>query len=153
MCQECVRCQDVITKVSYGVRQVSEGVRNVSNGFRKVSGVSLSLQILKHHKSQTVRARNLKILENVHPPPCVTCQVSHVKCQVSIVRCQVSGVIILNPRNYIENQVLMESASDCNCDSCDSTHGTNYKITVWPQRAKGFTDLHNIYKLTSYVNL
>ena len=39
-----------------------------------------------------VRARKLKFLENVHPPPCVTCQVSHVTWQVSHVTCQVSHV-------------------------------------------------------------
>ena len=31
---------------------------------------------------------------NVHPPPCVTCQVSGVMCQVSGVRCQVSPLLI-----------------------------------------------------------
>ena len=39
----------------------------------------------KHHKSQIIRARELKFWDNVHPPP-------HVSCQVSGVRCQVSGV-------------------------------------------------------------
>ena len=49
--------------------------------------------------SQTVGAGQLTFWENVHPPPNVTCRVSHVRCQVSgvichvsCVRCQVSGV-------------------------------------------------------------
>ena len=46
-----------------------------------------------HCLSQTVRARELKLWENVHPPPHVTCQVSGVRCRVSGVRCQVSLVI------------------------------------------------------------
>ena len=33
----------------------------------------------KHQYTQTVRAKELKLLENVHPPPCVTSQVSGVK--------------------------------------------------------------------------
>ena len=31
-----------------------------------------------HHCSQPVRARELKFWENVHPTPCVTCNMSHV---------------------------------------------------------------------------
>ena len=50
-------------------------------------------QSSKHHKSQTVRARELKFWENVHPPPCVTCQVSSVTCPVSHGRCHISGVM------------------------------------------------------------
>ena len=37
----------------------------------------------QHLKFQTIRARQLKFLENNHLPPCVTYQVSHVGCQVS----------------------------------------------------------------------
>ena len=47
----------------------------------------------KHGLSQTVRARELTFWRNVHPPPCVTYQVSHVMYQVSRVRCHVSGVL------------------------------------------------------------
>ena len=36
----------------------------------------------------------LKFWENIHLPPCVTCQVWRVTCHVSHVRCQVSGVFI-----------------------------------------------------------
>ena len=43
-----------------------------------------------HLHSQTVSARELKFLENVHPPPCFTCHVSFVRCQVSGVSCQVT---------------------------------------------------------------
>ena len=33
--------------------------------------------------SQTERAGELKFWENVHPPPCVTCHISHVRCHMS----------------------------------------------------------------------
>ena len=46
----------------------------------------------KHHKSQAVRARELKFGENVHPSPCVTCHLSCVTCHVSRVTCHVSPV-------------------------------------------------------------
>ena len=46
----------------------------------------------KHHYTQTVRARKRKFWENIHPPLCVTCQVSGVTCQVSHVRFHMSGV-------------------------------------------------------------
>ena len=39
----------------------------------------------RHCLSQTIRAVELKFWENVHPPPCVTCHVSHVTCHVSCV--------------------------------------------------------------------
>ena len=51
-----------------------------------------SSQSSQNHKSQTVRDRKLTFWENVHPPPCVICHVSHVMYQVSGVMCQVSGV-------------------------------------------------------------
>ena len=53
---------------------------------------SFSSQSLWHHKSQTVRARELTFWETVHPPPSVTRHMSCVTYQVSIVKCQVSGV-------------------------------------------------------------
>ena len=46
----------------------------------------------RHCPSKTVRARELKFWENVHPPPSVTYPVSYVRCHVSGVPCQVSGV-------------------------------------------------------------
>ena len=39
-----------------------------------------------------IRAGELTLGENVHPPPCVTCNVSHVTFHMSHVRCHVSGV-------------------------------------------------------------
>ena len=37
--------------------------------------------------SQTIRARELKFLENVHPTPCVMCHMSGVMCHLSPVTC------------------------------------------------------------------
>ena len=57
------------------------------------NGLSCQTQrSLKHHNSQTVRARELIFLENVHPTPCVMCHMSHVTCHVSGAACQVSHV-------------------------------------------------------------
>ena len=47
-----------------------------------VSQSAFSSKSSKYHKSQTVRAKELKFLENVHPPQHVTCQMAHVKCHV-----------------------------------------------------------------------
>ena len=41
----------------------------------------------RHCLSENVRARELKLLKNVHPP-----NISHFTCHMSCVRCQVSGV-------------------------------------------------------------
>ena len=53
---------------------------------------SFSSKSSMHHNSQTVRARELKFWENVHPTPCVMCHVSCVMCHVSCVTCHVSHV-------------------------------------------------------------
>ena len=63
---------------------------NVIDSF---SQSTFSSKSSRHHKSQTVRARELKFGENVHPSPCVTCQMSRVTCLVSGDRCKVSGII------------------------------------------------------------
>ena len=47
------------------------------------------LKYLKHHFFQTVRARDMKFLDNVSH---VTCHVSCVMCQMSCVTCQLSHV-------------------------------------------------------------
>ena len=44
----------------------------------------------KQHNSQTIRARELTVGENVHPQTCVTCDVSQVTCYVSSVTCHMS---------------------------------------------------------------
>ena len=49
---------------------------------------SFSSKPSKHHYTQTIRAREL-FWGNVHPPPCVACQVSSVTCHVSHVSCHV----------------------------------------------------------------
>ena len=50
-----------------------------------------STRSLKYHESQTIRARELKFWDNVHPDHVshVSCQVSGFRCLVSVVRCQV----------------------------------------------------------------
>ena len=52
-------------------------------------GDLFSFKSSKHHKSQTIRARELTFWENVYPPPHVTCHMSHVTCHVSCVTCRV----------------------------------------------------------------
>ena len=51
---------------------------------------SFSFKSLKHHKSQTNRARDLTFLHNVHHVSHVMCHVSHVMCHLSHVICHVS---------------------------------------------------------------
>ena len=53
---------------------------------------AFSSRYSQHHKSQTVRAGQLKFWENVHTTPCGMCHVSGVTCQVSPVTCHVSRV-------------------------------------------------------------
>ena len=47
----------------------------------------------RHSLSKTVRAKDLKIWENVYPPPCETCHVSCVMYHVWCVMCDVSCVM------------------------------------------------------------
>ena len=53
---------------------------------------SFSSESSKHCWSQTVKAGKLKVWGNAHPPPSVTCHVSHVMCHVSCVMSHVSSV-------------------------------------------------------------
>ena len=63
---------------------VKQPLASPGSANKRVSQASaFSSKSSQHHKSQTVRARKLKCWENVHPPPCVTFQVSRVRCQVS----------------------------------------------------------------------
>ena len=57
-----------------------------------MSQSAFSSQSSRYHKSQTIRARELKFWENVHPPQHVTCHVSRVTCHVSRVTCHMSRV-------------------------------------------------------------
>ena len=59
----------------------------------KATDSSFFSQSSKHHYSQTVTNRELKIWVNVHPPPYVTCHMSCVKCHVSHVTYHVSHVM------------------------------------------------------------
>ena len=53
---------------------------------------NFGLNIYIYCLSQTVRARRLKFLENVHPPPHVTCHMSCVICHMSHVKCHMPRV-------------------------------------------------------------
>ena len=62
----------------------------------KTGGGAAIIYNRNRFEAQTVRARELAFLENVHPPPRVTCHVSNVKrnmscvmCCMSLVRCHV----------------------------------------------------------------
>ena len=59
---------------------------------QSVSHWSFSSKASKYHKLQTVRSRELKFWENVHPLKLVTCHISHVTCHVSHFMCHVSHV-------------------------------------------------------------
>ena len=58
----------------------------------RVSQSSFSSRYSQHHKSQTIRAKELTFWENVHPTPCVMCHLSPVTCYLSHVACHMSPV-------------------------------------------------------------
>ena len=60
--------------------------------FDWLSNSSFSSKSLRHVHSQTVWARDVAFLENVHLPPCVTCHMSQVMCHMSHVICRMSCV-------------------------------------------------------------
>ena len=49
---------------------------------------SFSSKSSKHHKFQTIRARYLKFLHNIHHPLCAMCHMWHVTCHLFHVMCQ-----------------------------------------------------------------
>ena len=53
---------------------------------------SFSSRFSNHFPTKTLKARELKLLENFHLPPCVTCHMSHVMCHMSCVMCYLSCV-------------------------------------------------------------
>ena len=65
-------------------------LQTASSLIKWVSQSSFSSRYSQHHDSQTVRARELKFWENVHPTPCVMCHLSHVTCHISPVTCHLS---------------------------------------------------------------
>ena len=71
----------------------------------QVSGVTCQVSYATYN-SQTLRARELTFLENVHPHQVmhVTCHMSNVMCHVSCVMCQVSTIFSSSSNNiYIFN--------------------------------------------------
>ena len=52
-----------------------------------IQSVILFLKASKLQYTQTVRAREQRFWENVHPPPCVTCHLSPVRYHMSGVTC------------------------------------------------------------------
>ena len=53
---------------------------------------AFSSESSKGLQSQTIRARELKFLKNVYPPPFVTCHASCVTCHMSRIMCHMSRV-------------------------------------------------------------
>ena len=67
---------------------------------QSVSPWAFSSQSSRYHKSQTIRARELKFWENVRPQQhvtyiCVTCHMLHVIFHVSHVTCHMSQFFLL----------------------------------------------------------
>ena len=60
-------------------------LRTHSSLIHSLSQLSFSSKSSKYHKSQTVKARELKFLENGNPPQPVTCL--HVTCHILHVTC------------------------------------------------------------------
>ena len=53
----------------------------------------ISSKSSEHVHSQTIRARKLNCLENVHSTPCVKCHVSHVTYHMSYFMCHISQFV------------------------------------------------------------
>ena len=68
-------------------------LRTPSWTIKSVCQWAFSSKSSKYHKSQTVRARNLKFWGNVHPPQYVTWHMSRFMCHMSHVTCCMSCVI------------------------------------------------------------
>ena len=95
------------------MKLVLQIVQIFSRGRPSVAGAVLETPLSpssKHHKSQTIRSRDLKLLHNALHLSHVTCHVSHVRCHMSRVICNVfflyyyftnwcsqSGVGLLSP--------------------------------------------------------
>ena len=60
-----------------------------------LSQSSFSSRSLKHHNSQTIRARELKLWENVHPVSRVRCLLSYVTCHLSPIMCHMSLFLVV----------------------------------------------------------
>ena len=54
----------------------------------------------KHLYSQTVKARELTLLEKVHLPPHIKCKLTHVTCHMSHDKCNMSRVLYNNSFFY-----------------------------------------------------
>ena len=68
---------------------------------------AFSSKSLKYQKSQTVRARERKFWENVHPPQNVPCHLSLVTCHVSHVTCNVSQYFFICLFIYFDKLVTL----------------------------------------------
>ena len=95
-----IQVKYVICEMRYEKNTFQEGLANCVEVINKpnVAGAFLhtfvikyrfilppfSSQSSKHHNSQAVRARDLKLWENTNHPPCVMCHMSHVMCNVYI---------------------------------------------------------------------
>ena len=73
----------------------------------------------KHLHFQTVRARELKLLEKVHLPQRFECYVSHVTCHMSRVTCHVSHVMC--HMSFVTCQVSHEMCH-MSCVTCHESH-------------------------------
>ena len=75
---------------------------------------SFSSKYSKHHKSQTNRARDLKVLHDAHHLSCVICDVSDVTCHLSHVTCQVSNIFIYIYFLFLQMVELVDGGSFIN---------------------------------------
>ena len=66
---QCALCTEI-----YGILDILELEGDLLSPSYSISS--------EYHKSQTVRPRDLKFLDDFHHPRSVTCHVSHVTCQM-----------------------------------------------------------------------
>ena len=85
--KRCKKCQNGL-KSAKSFQIVQKSAKKCQKGLFYLC-LLFSSQSLKHHHSQTVKAEELKFLEDVHCSSPTTCYMSHVTCHLSLVRCQV----------------------------------------------------------------
>ena len=85
--KRCKKCQNRM-KSAKSFQIVQKSAKKCQKGLFYLCLLFFS-QSLKHHHSQTVKAKELKFLEDVHCSSPTTCYMSHVICHLSLVRCQV----------------------------------------------------------------
>ena len=105
------------------VRKIQEGSLYQCSPF--------SSQSLKHHHCQTLKARELKYLDDVHPPPRIPCHMSNVTCHLSRVTCRVSQNSNSNYDKTQKHKLWKNSKTQIVTKLKNSNCYQNQKLKLW----------------------